>query len=167
MRSGGSVAWPWRRQSGESRQAYQAFEVYRDTPIRGGRSLRRTARKLGKSRQLLERWSVKWRWVERCDRYDFALDRLRVARHVAELCDRAAREAREREAAKFAPFYDDLRAAALLLPSGDLIELIRWQRLGERGTETTPKQGDALDPWLGGKVTGTDRASPGTTREGR
>ena len=167
MKSAGSVAWPWRRQSGESRQAYQAFEVYRDTPIRGRRSIRRTGHKLGKSRQLLERWSVKWRWVERCDRYDFAVHRLRWARHMEEVAECARQEAQEREAAKFAPFYDDLRAAALLMPLGDLIELIGWERLGKRGTEAAPKQEDALDPWLGGRTDGDDRASHGTARGGR
>jgi hypothetical protein len=125
------------------------------------------ARNLGKSRQLLERWSVKWRWVERCDRYDFAVHRLRWACHMEVVAERARQEAQEREAARFAPFYDDLLAAALSMPLGDLIELIGWERLGKRGTEAAPKQEDALDPWLGRRTAGDDRASHGTTRGGR
>lgn len=159
--SDGRISWPWRRQPGESRQAFAAFEVYRDGATRGARSIRRSARKLGKSRQLLERWSVRWRWVERCDKYDFAVHRLRWARHAEEVAERAAQEAREREAARFAPFYEDLRAAALVLPLGDLMELLRWEGLGEGGTETTPIRGDAPDPRLGGRTTGDERAPRG------
>ena len=167
MRPGGRVAWPWRRQPGESRQAFAAFEVYRDGAVRGRRSIRRTARKLGKSRQLLEKWSVKWRWVERCDRFDFAVYRLHWARRMEEAIECARHEVREREAAKFAPFYEDLRAAALVLPLGDVIELIGWERLGGRGTETAPKQGNALDPRLGGRTAGAGQASRGNTSDSR
>jgi hypothetical protein len=69
--------------------------------------------------------------------------------------------------AKFAPFYADLRAAALLMSVGDLIDLIGWERLGKRGAEAAPKQEDALDPWLGGRTDGDDQASHGNARGGR
>ena len=86
---------------------------------------------------------------------------------MEEVAERARQEVQEREAARFAPFCDDLRAAALSMPLGDLIELIGWERLGKRGPEGVPKQEDALDPWLGGRTAGDDRASRGTARGGR
>ena len=66
--------------------------------------------------------------------------------------------------AKFAPIYADLRAVALLMSVGDLIELIGWERLGKRGAEAAPKQEYAFDPWLGERTDGDDRASHGTAR---
>jgi hypothetical protein len=122
------VPWPWRRQRDESRQAYAAFYSYlRNNACRHSastRSIRQTARNLGKSRQLLERWSVKWKWGARCDAYDDAVSRLRLAQRCAEEEARAAREAREREAERFAPFLNDLAAAAHLMPFDDLVAFI-------------------------------------------
>jgi hypothetical protein len=56
--------YPWGKQKYESKQAYAAFRAYLEE-----RSIRKTAQSLGCSRQLLERWSVKWRWVERAKAY--------------------------------------------------------------------------------------------------
>ena len=75
---------PWHRRTGESRQAYEAFRCYLDTAQdRGQRSIRRAARKLGKSRQLLEGWSPRWSWGKRAEHYDTATYRLSEARAVA------------------------------------------------------------------------------------
>lgn len=68
----------WRKQPGESKQAFKAFEIWRSEG-----SIRKAARRLGVCRQLLERWSVKWRWMERQGALIDHEDRLR-------------REARER-----------------------------------------------------------------------
>src|ERR1017187_2409163 len=60
----------WARQAAESSKAYAHFCLYRD--MGQERSLRKLARedkcraKVGQ----LERWSSKWRWVERCQQYD-------------------------------------------------------------------------------------------------
>lgn len=59
---------PWERQKGESRQAFQAFVVYRD--MNPKRSLRRTAQVLEKSPSLIARWSSRWFWQNRIDRWD-------------------------------------------------------------------------------------------------
>jgi hypothetical protein len=56
------------RLPGESTVAHAAFTVYRD--LGPGRSLRKVARMLGKSRQLLDRWSVQWDWVQRASAWD-------------------------------------------------------------------------------------------------
>jgi len=54
----------WERLPDESQQAWEAFTVYRDTPS-PQRSLRAVGRQLGKSETLIERWSVKHRWIQR------------------------------------------------------------------------------------------------------
>lgn len=59
---------PWEPQVGESTPAYRAFAEYRD--LGADRSQDAVSAKLGKSRQLLSRWAVKWKWVERTQAYD-------------------------------------------------------------------------------------------------
>ncbi len=63
----------WERQEGESAQAFQGFAAYRD--MGAERSLAKVAQKLGKSKALMERWSVRWQWVVRSDAWDDELDR--------------------------------------------------------------------------------------------
>ena len=58
-----STRFPWERQFDESRKAFEAFVVYRD--MGPTRSQEKVARELGKSAQLMARWSSKWSWVER------------------------------------------------------------------------------------------------------
>lgn len=65
---------PWERQEGESAQAFQGFAAYRD--MGAERSLAKVAQKLGKSKALMERWSVRWQWVMRADLWDDEMDRL-------------------------------------------------------------------------------------------
>ena len=58
----------WFRQKGESRKAYEAFAVYRDLGI--GRSLPKVATHLGKSLELMKRWSARHEWVDRAAAFD-------------------------------------------------------------------------------------------------
>lgn len=54
---------PFDRQPGESSQAWEAFQIYRDAgPERG---IRGVARKVAKSSTLIKKWSARWGWVER------------------------------------------------------------------------------------------------------
>jgi len=64
----------WDRLPGESSKAYHHFCLYRD--MGQGRSLRKMAGVPGCSsvRRQLNRWSSKWRWVERCQKYDDYLE---------------------------------------------------------------------------------------------
>jgi len=71
---------PWDRQTNESKQAFEAFAVYRD--LADKRSCTTVARQLAKSIPLIKRWSVKYNWVDRCRLYDIEQDRIRlVERH--------------------------------------------------------------------------------------
>ena len=67
----------WGRLAGESSKAYHHFSVYRDMGL--SRSLRHMADVptcTAVVRQL-NRWSPKWRWVERCQAYDDYFERER------------------------------------------------------------------------------------------
>lgn len=64
----------WDRLPGESSKAYHHFCLYRDMSI--DRSLRRMEKldACGSVRRQLNRWSSRWRWVERCQQYDEYLE---------------------------------------------------------------------------------------------
>lgn len=55
-------------QRGESAEAYEAAKLYFE--LAANRSQEAVSQKLGKSRQLLSRWSAKWNWAERARAYD-------------------------------------------------------------------------------------------------
>lgn len=68
---------------GEGPEAFEAFETYLDAgPTR---AIRPVAAKIGKSRELLGRWSVTWSWDKRARRYDSEQDRVRREQHRAKL----------------------------------------------------------------------------------
>ncbi len=58
----------WGQVHDESEPAYAAFKVYRNTGVK--RSLRRTAREVGKARSLIERWSRRHQWLTRIAAWD-------------------------------------------------------------------------------------------------
>lgn len=66
----------WERQKGETVQAFEAFELYCE--LGDERSIRKVAQKLGKSQQLLSRWSSRWEWQKRSRDYDNELKRKEV-----------------------------------------------------------------------------------------
>lgn len=73
---------PWERLPNESPPAWEAFCAYRDQ--RAERSQEAVAKQLGKSRQLLARWSSTHGWVGRCQAYDSHLDRVKRQETEAE-----------------------------------------------------------------------------------
>jgi hypothetical protein len=84
----------WDRLNGESSKAYAHFCLYRD--MGQGRSLRKLAgdaKCISKVAQL-RRWSSRWRWVERCQKYDDHLeyqDRLQQEKERREMHKRHAK----------------------------------------------------------------------------
>lgn len=66
-------ALPWERQKGESAQAFEAFQLYRDAGA--DRAVRAVARTLGKSGTLIAGWSSKKAWVARCRAFDADQDK--------------------------------------------------------------------------------------------
>jgi len=83
---------PWERQPREAAKAYAAFCAYRDMPA-AQRSRWELARQLAKSRQLVSRWSARWRWVERAEAWDAELDRQKRLKQVEAIQEMAERQA--------------------------------------------------------------------------
>lgn len=96
----------WERQKGETGPAYDGFFVYARLPYShpapdgrdGARSIAKAAEVCGKNKSLLERWSRRWRWVERAREFD--IDRRREERDALRKAeaDQAATLARRRMA---------------------------------------------------------------------
>ena len=63
----------WERQDGESPQAWESFVAYRD--LGAERSLTKAGELVGRARQTMSVFSMKWKWVERCAAWDAELDR--------------------------------------------------------------------------------------------
>jgi len=65
----------WDRQPGETSKAYAHFCLYREMGV--SRSLRQMQKVPGCTAVVrqLNRWSSKWRWVQRCQQYDDHLER--------------------------------------------------------------------------------------------
>ena len=61
---------PWVRQYFESHKAFAAFRAYLE--MGPDRSLAAVGEQLGKSTALMERWSARWGWVDRCRQHDDA-----------------------------------------------------------------------------------------------
>jgi hypothetical protein len=75
----------------ESTPAFAAFRAY---AVMGSiRSLRLVARALGKSQQLLSRWSVAWNWQERIRAYDDFASEQETAAFIQERRSMARRQA--------------------------------------------------------------------------
>lgn len=62
---------PWLRQERETTVAYEAFRVYLNAGA--ARTLPLVCETVGKSRQLITKWSADWNWVERCRAFDVHL----------------------------------------------------------------------------------------------
>lgn len=67
-------AEPWLRQPGDTDKSFEAFTVYRDMPP-GERRLEEVGRRLGKSGQIISRWSINHEWRARVNAFDRDQDR--------------------------------------------------------------------------------------------
>ena len=64
----------WDRKLGESGQAYAAFRAFRDLGL--GRRLSQVAQQLSKSKQLMQRWSMRWSWHTRAIAWDHHVEQM-------------------------------------------------------------------------------------------
>lgn len=85
---------PWERLKGESSKAYAHFCLYRD--MGKERSLRKLAADTTCTSQLrqLQRWSARWRWVDRAQAYDDEIYRELRAKNEKQIVEAADRQAR-------------------------------------------------------------------------
>lgn len=73
-------AQPWERLSGETSMAYAAFRQYRDLG-----PARRVDDMADTSRTSAQRWSRRWRWVERAQAWDAEAHRLEDAARLEQI----------------------------------------------------------------------------------
>lgn len=69
-----TTEFPWERQPGEGIKPFEAFNCY--LLMGTDRSHAKVAADLGKSRQLISKWSSTWNWVERVTAWDIEQERL-------------------------------------------------------------------------------------------
>jgi len=93
--------YSWDKQPRESARAYEAARLYFE--MRADRSHAAVAQKLRKNKSLIERWSSKWRWIDRALAFDAHLSAQErnacetAARKDAEKWQRRQEEERERK----------------------------------------------------------------------
>jgi hypothetical protein len=83
----------WDRQKGETGKAYEAFVIYRDLGL--SRTQQEVCTRLRKSYEVIQKWSHKNAWQDRCLAYDRYMDKRTVestaevkAKAIAEMYDR-------------------------------------------------------------------------------
>lgn len=124
---------PWEQRERESAPAFAAFETYRVMPAHE-RSLRRVVDAVGKDRRMIERWSVSYDWVLRCNAWD---------RHLADVENaelEAARRKAVREKVRLASRVIDVSHAGLSAVVRALTPYVR----GEADEDLSPGQAVGL-----------------------
>lgn len=112
---------PYERLDGESKQAFEAFTIYRDMGL--ARSITKVAQKCTKNESLLKRWSSKYDWVERCKAYDQEMDRLAILEN-----EQQRREMIKEHAAVARAMLEKVKAATETLDPKTLTpnEMAKW-----------------------------------------
>lgn len=83
----------WDRLPNETDKAWQAWLLWRD--LNSGRNISAVARKLRKSRQLIDRWLRKYDWRARAEAYDREQDRIRLEaekKTIVEVAEQSIRQ---------------------------------------------------------------------------
>jgi len=136
---------PWERQSSESNESFEAFTLY--LSMGQTRALSKVAGQLGKSHQLIERWSQRDAWRRRVLAYDRMMAREVLERVVvgqAYFRERVAQEGanmRTRAAARILKMSDEEIAK---LPIREVIGLARTGTMMEHAARTVSAEELAL-----------------------
>ena len=131
---------PWERRMTDTDRSWEAFDEYR--MMGTGRSLQKAATKLGKSVQLLDRWSKRHSWWERVqawDRYEARVVNERVLLGTAEMRQRMVNQAlgmQARAQSRILKMTDDDIAS---LKPGEVIALMRVSADMERKARDIPE----------------------------
>jgi hypothetical protein len=131
---------PWERRPSDTDRSWEAFEEYRTMGT--SRSLLKTANKLGKSVQLLDRWSKHHGWFERVqafDRYEARSINERVLLGTAEMRSRMVNQAlgmQARAQSRILKMTDEDIAS---LKPGEVIALMRVSADMERKARDIPE----------------------------
>ena len=72
---------PWERQDGETEKAFSAFKAYLEME---DRNICQLAKRLSKSRLLVDKWKQKYNWQERCIAWDKSLQEIEYKTAVRE-----------------------------------------------------------------------------------
>lgn len=141
---------PWERLPKETTEAFEAFKEYRD--MGAERSLAKVGAKLGKSTELMERWSARHDWVKRVQAWDDEVEREASKNLLKEIAKMRSRQ--RKQALKM-----QLKGLDLLngINVGDakLSEIVSLMKLGmeqERivmgdvGEVIEERGGEAVDP---------------------
>lgn len=72
---------PWERQDDETEKAFSAFKAYLEMD---DRNITELAKRLAKSRQLIDKWKQKYNWQERCIAWDKSLQEIEYKTAVKE-----------------------------------------------------------------------------------
>lgn len=143
---------PWDKQTGESAEAFEAFNLYCDMGV--ARRQTKVSKKLGKSTDLINRWCAKWHWVQRASDWDTAaaararegelsaIEKMR-AKHIEMAVD--LHTLGHRQLAKWFKLIDDANTADGVIPfkPSELVRLIeagiKLERLSRGEADTISK----------------------------
>lgn len=150
------MAWnterAWERQDGESGKAYEAFLAYRD--MGAARTLSGAARRLGKSRALIDRWRRQWNWEERARAYDKELDRaayeeaLKAVREMSRRHIDMARQMQDKALEALSSLEPDaIRPKDIVAMAHEGVKIERDSR-AQIVEDAMPKEDDAEDDGL-------------------
>uniref|UniRef100_A0A7C2ZYB4 Uncharacterized protein n=2 Tax=Thermorudis TaxID=1649508 RepID=A0A7C2ZYB4_9BACT len=165
---------PWERLPGEPAKAYHAFTIYRDLSPKE-RSLRRVAEVLGYGRSkdkkgrlkvpaTIEKWSRRYRWVDRALAWDDEQDRLRREAQREAVEEMLRRHAQEAVALQTKALQRLRELDPSELSPGDVlryfIEAAKLERISRGEPETITEE---RHPWIDAVIRAWERrvAKPG------
>lgn len=141
---------PWDRQPGETRQAFEAFRIYRDQLSE--RSTVKVAKELGKSTALIHRWSSRWGWVMRAEAFDRHLDKkaqekaLKEYQQMVDRHTRIAMQIQEKAIRALANLTEeDLSPSVLLAYLSKATEIERLNRMSAAGIDEGSQAETAIE----------------------